>query len=49
MARNLAIYTSWETEEDYVFELALRGDDDTLMPLMGDNTVRISKATGEMN
>lgn len=48
LADNLIISTSWETEHDYVFELALVGEDGGLVSLFGANTVRIDKETGEV-
>ena len=48
LADNLIISTSWETEDDYVFELALMGEDGGLLSLFGANTVRIDKKTGEV-
>ncbi len=48
MARNLVTSTCWEDETDYIFEIALKDEDGNIVPLVGDNLVRINKETGEM-
>ncbi len=39
---------SWESDEDYVYELAFVGEDGQMLNLFGANTVRVNKETGEV-
>ncbi len=48
LSENLTIVSSWENEYDFVFALGFVDEDGTARPIVGDNTVRISKENGEM-
>ena len=48
MADNLVIVDSYETPDSWCFGLGLKNDDGTIMSLMGDSTIHVSKETGEI-
>ncbi len=48
MADNLVIVDSFETPEAWCFGLSFVDEDGDIVALMGDNTVRVSKETGEI-
>ncbi|ADL36429.1 hypothetical protein bpr_IV064 (plasmid) [Butyrivibrio proteoclasticus B316] len=48
LADNLVIVTEFENPKEWCFDLGLITESGTIMPLMGDTTIRISKETGEV-
>ena len=48
LADNLIIVDSYESPDAWCFGLAVINDKDELIPLMGDNIIKISKETGEL-
>ena len=48
LAANLTIVDAFESPEAWCFGLGLLSDDGSIMPLMGDSIIRVSKKDGEI-
>ena len=48
LADNLVILSDYDNENEWCFTLGLKRGD-KIAPIMGDDTVRINKVTGEVN
>ncbi len=49
LAKNLVILDEFENHNQWCFELGFVNDKDEIVPLMGDNVIRVSKETGEFD